>query len=198
MPQKSDMPPERFEELLAWLNSDRELAGRVYEEIRRDLIRIFGWNRCTDPEGMADETFDRAEKKASHLRDTFQGNPKLFFYRVANNLIKEHQKKAKSYVPIEEVELAGNAPPELDEETTDLREECLHDCLRRLSPDKRDLIVTYYAKEKQAKINHRSDIARQLGVSIETLRVRMCRIRHTLEECIERCLDQLKARNETD
>ncbi len=43
----------------------------------------------------------------------------------------------------------------------------------------------------KAKIDHRTEMARQLGVSIETLRVRMCRIRTALEKCIKRCLDEL-------
>jgi len=72
-----------------------------------------------------------------------------------------------------------------------MREECLHSCLLKLSADKRELILNYYAKEKQAKIEHRTEMARQLGTTVETLRVRVYRIRATLEGCIERCLDRM-------
>jgi RNA polymerase sigma factor (sigma-70 family) len=198
MPRNSDFPPERFDDLLAWLNPDRELASSIYLNLRHSLLRIFAWNRCADPEGMTDETFDRVARQVHILRDTFEGNPKLFFYGVANNLIKEYRKKVKSQVSIEAIELAEDPPQELEEETSERRKECLSKCLRKLPKEKRDLILAYYAKEKQAKIIHRAEMARQLGVSIEALRVRMLRIRGTLEECIELCLDESMESNETD
>lgn len=190
MPPTSEFPPERFDDLLAWLNPDRELASSVYLNLRQSLLRIFAWNRCADPEGMTDETFDRVARQVHTLAKTYEGNPKLFFYGVANNLIKEYRKKVKSYVSIEGVELAEDPPQEFEEETSEKRKKCLSKCLRKLPKAQRDLILTYYAKEKQAKIVQRAEMARQLGVSMETLRVRMLRIRNRLEECIELCLDE--------
>jgi RNA polymerase sigma factor (sigma-70 family) len=182
------MPPESFDEILAWLDRDRELAASLYVELRHALVKIFAWNHCADPEGMTDETFDRVAKQVHDLRFTFEGDPKLFFYGVAKNLIREHQRKAKLYVSIDDIDLPNNPPEEDEEESADLRWECLEACLRELPTVKRELILAYYAKEKQAKIDHRSELARQLGVSMENLRVRAHRIRATLEACIERCL----------
>jgi RNA polymerase sigma factor (sigma-70 family) len=191
MPRHSDTQPESFDELLAWLNPNRELAGPIYVELRHSLVKIFGWNHCSDPEGMADETFDRVARKVPELRDAFEGDPKLFFYGVARNLIKEYQKKVKSYISIEDAELPISPPQEVEEESADMREECLQACLRELPSEKRALILDYYANEKQAKIDHRTEMCRRLGVTVETLRVRAHRIRGTLEKCIESCLDQL-------
>lgn len=191
MPRESDIPPEGFDELLAWLNPDREIAGSTYVELRHALVKIFGWNHCADPEGMTDETFDRVAKQVDHLRATFEGDPKRFFYGVARNLIKEYQKKVKSHVSIDGVDLPSDPPPEIEDETFEMREECLQVCLRNIGKEKRDLVLAYYAKEKQAKIDHRTEMARQLGISVETLRVRMCRTRTALEKCIARCLDEL-------
>lgn len=67
-------------------------------------------------------------------------------------------------------------------------EECLQLCLQNLSAENRELILGYYAKEKQAKIDHRSELAQQLGISVQTLRVRVFRVRASLQDCIERCL----------
>jgi hypothetical protein len=50
------------------------------------------------------------------------------------------------------------------------------------------LILDYYAKEKQAKIDHRHELAQRLGISVETLRVRVFRVRASIEECIKNCL----------
>ena len=198
MPRNSDPLPEAFDDLLAWLNPDRELASSIYLNLRHSLPRIFAWNRCADPEGMTDETFDRVARQVHTLRGTYQGNPSLFFYGVAKNLIKEYHKKVKVHVPIETIELAVDPPQEPEEETAERRRECLRKCLRKLPKENRDLIISYYAKEKQAKIIHRAEMARQLGISLEALRVRMLRIRGSLEECIEFCLDGLTASVETD
>lgn len=198
MPSKSNPLPEGFDDLLAWLNPDRELASSTYLNLRHSLRRIFAWNQCADPEGMTDETFDRVARQVHILRDTYEGNPKLFFYGVANNLIKEYRKKVKSHVPIEGIELAEDPPQEAEEETSEKRRECLSKCLRKLPKENRDLILTYYAKEKQAKILHRAKMAQRLGLSMSALRVKMLRIRGTLEECIELCLDDLAASRETD
>jgi RNA polymerase sigma factor (sigma-70 family) len=189
MPSKPEAPPDSFDDLLNWLDPDRERAGQLYEEIRSELIKIFGWGRCVDPEGMTDEVFDRVTRKIVDLRKTYEGNPKLFFFGVANNMIKEYQKTIPSRVSIEDVD-----PPAAPDETTDSEEEsdrmieCLQECLTRVRRDKRELLMAYYAKEKQAKINQRAAMARRLGISIETLRVQMYRIRADLEKCIARCL----------
>jgi DNA-directed RNA polymerase specialized sigma24 family protein len=99
---------------------------------------------------------------------------------------------------MEGIDLAGDPPQEAEEETSERRRECLSRCLRKLPKEKRELILTYYKKEKQAKIIHRAGMARQLGVSIEALRIRMLRIRGNLEECIEQCLDEFAESDETD
>lgn len=198
MRRTSEIPSESFDQILAWLNPDREKAAALYLDLRRSLVKIFAWNRCGDPEGLTDETFDRVARQIDSLMDTFEGNPKLFFYGVARNLIKEDQKKAKSYISIDDVDVPAEAPQLIDDEDDDLREECLRDCLKELTRDKRELILAYYAKEKQPKIEDRARLAQQIGVSIETLRVRMCRIRASLEECIGRRLEHHGRRNETN
>ena len=189
MARDSALPPESFEEILAWLNSDRDVAAAMYLQLRDDLAKIFTMNRCSDPEWLTDETFDRVGKKVVDLRQTYEGDPRLYFYGVARNLIKEDLKKVKTQASLEDIDPRAQ-DTEFKEETADLREECLHTCLEELSADKRDLILNYYAKEKQAKIDHRAELAHRLNTSIETLRVRVHRIRNSLEKCIEQCLDR--------
>jgi RNA polymerase sigma factor (sigma-70 family) len=187
MPRNSDVPPESFNEILAWLNPDRQIAGTIYVQLRHDLAKIFVWNKCADPEGLTDEVMDRVARKVLHLRETFEGDPRLFFYGVAKNLIKESPKKVKTHVSLDDTDLPAISATDIDE-TAEMQEECLNSCLQSLSSEKRALILAYYAKEKQAKIDHRTELAQQLGTSVETLRVRAHRIRATLEECILRCL----------
>lgn len=186
MPRNSAIPPEGFEEILAWLNPDRDLAAEIYLQLRQDLAKHFLWAHCADPEGMTDETFDRVAKKVHKVRETYQGDPRLYFRAVANNLIKENFKKIKTHVSLDDVDPPQQHTIRHSEESL-IIEECLQSCLQRLSEDKRKLILDYYAREKQAKIDWRHELAQRVGISVETLRVRVCRIRASLHECIDSC-----------
>jgi RNA polymerase sigma factor (sigma-70 family) len=186
MARHSVIPPESFEEILAWLDPDREVAATMYVQLRHDLEKIFKWRGCSDPEGLTDEAFDRVAKKITHLRQTFKGNPKSYFLGVAQNLIREDVKKVKTQGSLEGLDPPDNRTTEPDE-AAGILQECFESCLQELSRKKRELILSYYAKEKQAKIDHRSELAKRLDTSVNTLRVRVYRIRQSLEECIERC-----------
>ena len=189
------IPPESFEEILAWLDPDREVAGAMYVQLRHDLAKIFTWNRCSDPEEQTDEVFDRVARRVHELRKTFVGDPRLFFYKVARNIVKEMPKRRKKEESLEDRKVSeAIVTSDTDEETAQMREECLNSCLQELSKEKRELILSYYAGEKHAKIQHRTELAKRLGISVETLRVRAYRIRGELEHCIEQCLDRLGQR----
>lgn len=187
MARNSPIPPEGFENILDWLNPDRELAAAMYVQLRHDLAKMFTWRNCSDPEGLTDEVFDRVAKKVHEVRPIYIGDPRIYFRAVANNLIKENLKKTKNQIPLEVVEQTKQHETEINDETIAI-EDCLQLCLQDLSTEKRELILAYYAKEKQAKIDHRSELAQQLGISVETLRVKVYRIRASLEGCIQRCL----------
>ena len=188
MPRDSPVPPESFEEILAWLNPDREVAAAMYVQLRHDLAKIFTFRGCADPEGLTDEVFDRVAKKVEEVRPTYVGDPRLYFRAVANNLVKEDLKRARIQVSLQEPELPEPTVSGSEEDDAEDIEECLRSCLQKLSAENRKLIVDYYAKEKQAKIDHRSELAQQLGISVETLRVKVYRLRVSLQGCIERCL----------
>lgn len=190
MARDSAIPPEGFEEILVWLDPDRERAGEMYVQLRHDLTKLFFWRGCSDPEGMTDEVFDRVEKKVAGVRPTYEGDPRLYFRAVANNLIKENLKKIKNQVPLDHVDLSTQETTESeDEDEAIAKEECLQACLQELDRDKRELIRAYYAEQKQAKIDQRSKLAQDFGISLAALRVRVFRIRESLEKCIERCLE---------
>lgn len=61
-----------FEQLLAWLDEDRELAGKKYEEIRFRLINLFIARGCRISEELADKTIDRVARK---VKDRTSFNP---------------------------------------------------------------------------------------------------------------------------
>jgi RNA polymerase sigma factor (sigma-70 family) len=190
MARDSSIPPESFDEILAWLNPDRDVAGAMYVQLRHDLAKIFSWNCCPDPEGLTDEAIDRVSRKVHELRKTYEGDPRLFFYGVARNLLKESPKKNRIQVSLDETDPSLNRPERVIEERITMREECLQSCLEELGSERQELILAYYAKDKQAKIDYRTELAGQLGISVQSLRVRVHRIRGSLVNCIERCLNR--------
>ena len=78
-----DLTQENFDQLLAWLDPNREQAGRRYEDIRRKLVKIFVSRGCIIAEELADETINRVAMKVHEIVDTYTGDPALYFYGVA-------------------------------------------------------------------------------------------------------------------
>jgi len=172
---------EVFEALLRWLAPDRDEAGKRYEIIRQRLIRIFACRGCAEPDILADETINRVAQKVGELAATYQGDPALYFYGVANKIHLEQLKKPKP--PVTEWQ-----EPHEDEYEAEF--ECLERCMDKLTMNSRDLVLKYYDHEKDAKIEQRRLLAETLNIGLNALRIRAHRIRITLYQCITGCLDQ--------
>jgi DNA-directed RNA polymerase specialized sigma24 family protein len=173
-----DLTPEAFEQLLFWLNPNREQAGRKYEEIRRKLIKIFTCRGCICPEELADETMNRVTRKVPEIIGNYVGDPSLYFYGVAHNVHLEYVRKKPNLLP----------PPAPDPpEETERDYECLDQCMERLTSKSRELVLEYYQSEKRAKIDRRKELASRLGIAVNALRIRAHRIRSNLQECVFEC-----------
>jgi len=186
---------EQFDRLLAWLDQDREQAGLVYEKIRRRLITIFAARDCSVPEELADETIDRVSRRVADIANDYSGDKALYFFGVANNVHHEHLKRPSS--PEREEELSYRErelsdPYSYFEPDPELVHHCLEHCLGRFPVDERAMVLRYYSLEKQAKIGLRKQMADELGVSINTLRLRVLRMKEKLQPCVERCMDRTK------
>lgn len=180
---------EHFDSLLSWLDADREQAGTKYEQLRRSLIMIFTWRSLPDAEDLADETINRVTLRVQELAPKYSGDPSLYFYGVAKKLIQESLRKQRQQLPIaDQLNLIAPPEPEQDDKS-EKRQDCLERCLRELSAANRELFLSYYSEVKTAKVDHRREIATQLNVEPNTLRVRMYRIRSALEKCIVDCME---------
>lgn len=176
---KWDLNQEAFSQLLAWLNSNSEQAAKKYEEIRRQLIKIFTCRGCTCPEDLADETVNRVAKKVPEIAPTYVGDCSLFFYGVARNVHLEYVRKRPVPEPPPALEICSESDREY---------ECLELCMERLSSANRNLILQYYQEEKQAKIDHRRELARRIGIAPNALRIQIHRIKTGLQQCVNECL----------
>lgn len=175
---KKEFTQEAFDQLLAWLNSDREQAGKKYEEIRKRLITIFTCRGCLIPEDLTDETIDRVVMKIPELAGSYVGDPALYFYGVAKYVFHEYIRKIPTSVP----------PPVLHP-TVEVEQEysCLEQCVQQLNFKTRSLILDYYSDEG-GKIDHRKQLAGKLGMELNALRIQACRIRAVLFQCVQECL----------
>jgi hypothetical protein len=68
--------------------------------------------------------------------------------------------------------------------------DCLERCLGTLRPEDHELILDYYRGEQRAKIERRSKLAASIGVTMNALSIRVCRIRGKLETCVGICAGQ--------
>ncbi len=183
MKRNWELTGEAFDKFLSWLHPDREEAGKKYEDIRRHLIIILNCRGCDAAEELADETINRVIRRAQQMADTYRGEPAPYFITVANNLFLEYRTK---------LQITSELPadfPEPDPDPDDDREyDCLDQCMEELRPANRDLVLRYYSEDKQAKIDHRKQLADEMGIGVNALRIRAHRIRLTLQECLDKCL----------
>jgi DNA-directed RNA polymerase specialized sigma24 family protein len=170
---------DAFDTLLSWLDPNREVAGQKYEAIRQRLVKIFSCRGCAEPEDLADETINRVTSKLPAIEADFVGDPSRYFYGVANKVHLEYRRPK----PAPEIE-----PPPPYDENIEREFECLESCMKKLTTEKRQLVIEYYQDERQAKIDHRKALAAKLGIAINALRIRAFRIRASLQECVTNCM----------
>lgn len=175
-----DMSPESFEALLCWLDPDREKAGIKYEQIRTGLISFFTGRGHCEAEDLADETINRVISRLNVVRDQVVGERSRYFYGVARKVQLEYLRRKIPHAP--------------DESTTDstqveLEYRCLEECIAKLSPENRKLVLRYYEADGREKIEKRKILADELGIAPNALRIRAYRIRAALLKCLEQCVE---------
>lgn len=186
---RNSLADPSFDDLLAWLHSDRDMAGQQYETIRAGLIRIFVAKGFSDAEDLADDTITRVTKKVREIRDGYVGQPARYFHGVARNVIWERYRLKE--IATETIEVVRS---QISNQTA--LHECLQRCLNFLSPEKGELIMDYYAYDGHDKIEQRKGLATELGISEGALRNRAHQIRNKLEKCVRECTEGLEKGNE--
>lgn len=174
---------ESFEELLTWLGPTRDEGGQKYETIRTRLIRIFIKKGFSDPEDLADTTINRVITKLPEIRKSYVGDPSHYFCGVARLVYLESFRRREIVTD----SLAANPATE---SKFDHAHDCLRHCLSLLSDEQQNLVLDYYLDEKRAKIDLHRQLATELGLSANALRLRAHRIRSNLEKCVLQCVGE--------
>ncbi len=186
--QDRELTEVSFNLFLSWLDPDRDLAGKKYEDMRRRLLVVFDGRGCLRSEELVDETFKRFIRRLPAMVESFTGDPIPYLLVTAHHLHLEYIEK--QFLPLPEnisETLATDDDASMEAETLD---GCLERCLERLEPTDRALMLDYYRREKQAKIDFRKELARHLGLSVNALRIKIHHLRITLRACMDECLER--------
>lgn len=186
------MSQDGLDRLLAALDADRDRAGRKYQDLRLRVERFFWCRGAADYEDLVDETFDRVMRRMAEGEEIRASDPALYFYGVARNVLRERwaaeagPRRARPLTPPRDL---LNDPNQLDADAqvAERRLACLDRCLETLPPETRSLLLRYYQDAKAAKSQTRQELAREQGIALNALRIRLHRIRQRLEPCLRRC-----------
>ena len=191
--------PDTFDKLLAWLDPDREVAGEKYEKIRQKLIKLFKWRNCTPEEEYADITINRVTRRIYENAPVNVSNPYLYFHGTALNVIREFWRgqlkhKQEDFESLDPLESAAENPQQkieekLEQQNAQNRYACMQECLRALPTETRRFIVEYHHGESKKDV--RKEMAERLKVPLNVLRIRACRVRDSLQKCVEKCVKRM-------
>ncbi|MBK9165811.1 MAG: hypothetical protein IPM21_18255 [Acidobacteria bacterium] len=182
---------EGFDALLGTLDTDRDRAADIYLRLRERIERFFEWRNCEDTQELADIVFDRTAKKivdGEKLKSI-----EAYCISVAKFVLLEDRRKASRREELEEnSSTISGGPNEADlipDGQAALRHQCLERCLGELAVDDRVLLVGYFDTDQQTMISKRQRLAASLGVTLNSLRIRVCRLKSKVGTCTKKCCE---------
>ena len=189
-PRKKGLTQTALNTLLARLGSDKDIAAQKYELLRRKLIAFFEWQGSRDPGADADETFDRVARKLCEGEDIVDIST---YTRGVAGMIKLERIKAEKKTQRAVTEMVQlQAVSTDDSDYAELLSRCLEQCLDELPDAERKLILKYYSAPGADRIALRSDLAEEMQISINTLRIRTHKIKRRLQICMQRCVERVE------
>jgi len=187
----SALTASSFQMLLERLDRDPSVAAEKYEDLRIKIVHLLCWRGCLEShaDDLADTTLDRIAGKlaAGELVE----NVNAFAAGVARFVWLEHSRKNKADAVGDDL---PETPVEADIESLDgdePRMRCMRRCFAaKFDDDDQRLVLGYYDTDAGEKTkNARKRLAESLGLSLNALKVRACRLRIRLESCINDCVN---------
>ncbi len=184
-----------FQRLLTWLDEGENSDGQIYLTMRQRLVAYFDRKNCLTPDDLADETLNRVARRLEEAGNIESDTPAKYCYIVARFVFMEHLRGTqKEEVPLDDIlrrRTDNNFALSESIDERKVKEEilnCLEHCTGKLESASRDVIIRYYFGEARVKIENRRALAESLGVTMNALSIRACRIRDKLETCVEKCI----------
>jgi len=175
-----------FRRLLDWLDEGTDSHGTKYLEMRRRLAAYFGRKNCISADDLADETLTRVARRLEE-EGSIPDPPARYCYVVAKFILMEYRRRASCTQMGFDDRRSGAQQYEAhpDWESRQKLLDRLDQCLAKLDRDHRALILEYYCGEAREKIERRRALAERLGLTMNALSIRACRIRERLEACVK-------------
>lgn len=181
----SSLTATSFQILLDRLDNDPE----KYEELRVKIAHLLRWRGCAEShaDDLADVTLDRVATKLAAGEQV--DNVHAFAAAVARFIWLEHSRKNKADAVGDDLPEVA-VEPAIDIDDPDTRMRCLRRCVAtKFSDEDRILVVNYYDTDADEKAKTaRRRLAESLGLTLNVLKVRACRLRMRLEKCINDCV----------
>jgi len=166
-----------------------ERRGQCYETVRWRLTRLFLWKGCPEDEAdvLADRTFDRVmsvlDRAGEGFDQSYEGDPLRYVLGVARHVFQEWLRRAPA--PLGALAVGDEA----DAVEQERAHHCLDQCIERVvTGAERTLILGYYEGERRGKSSWRKNLAERHGISVNALRIQVCRIRGKLRQCVLDCM----------
>lgn len=181
-----------FEQFLLTLDQNQEQAAEKYVSLRSRLEKFFEWRDCENTEELTDIVFDRVMQKITEGEKI--ENAEAFCVSVAKFVLLENRRKV-----LRDKELDDNAressfdvnnSSEIDE-LRDKQFKCLDECLAKFPDDKRKLIIEYFDTDEKTLIPTRQRLAEKVGINLNSLRIRVSRLKTKLENCTRECCEKV-------
>jgi len=193
--QKKDweLTQHAFHRLLNWFDEGVDSGGQKYLEMRFKLTRYFDRKHCFAPDELADETLNRVARRLVEEGAITDTTPAKYCYTLAKYVFLERlREEGREQLKLSELLASARSSESTavseEREKKELRLSCLERCTKKLDPDLRELIFQYYSGEQRVKIENRRALAARLGISMNALSIRACRIRERLEACVRECM----------
>jgi len=180
-----------FHRLLAWLDEGADSHGERYLDIRDRLVHYFARRGSPAPDDLADETLNRVARRLEENGSIDDIEPARYCYVVAKFVLLESSRRPVAQPARGREGDFAIPPPMLTQQTVEDRERvfaCLGRCLDAETTFERELILGYYRTESGNASAQRKQLAERLGLTVNSLAIRACRIRSRLEGCVRTCL----------
>jgi len=191
-PKDWTLTASAFNRLLNWLDESDTTSGQSYIALRRRLVAYFDRKDCPTAEDLADETLNRVARRLEEEGAIQTESAAKYCYITARFVFMESFRERKKHALVEDAGLREKSKS-FDEDheriAHEKRLQCLDRCTQKLTVADRDLILRYYVGSQQVKIENRRAMANQLGITINALTIRACRIRERLAACVRQCVN---------
>ena len=179
-----------FEQFLDTLDRNREQAGVKYLALRERLENFFGWRDCENAEELTDTVFDRVAQKivdGEEIRNT-----EAYCVSAAKFVLMENRRAVLQNKELDEnsPEIASNPHrrfSDSEDESKDKQLKCLDKCLKKFPEDKQKILMEYFNTDEKTMIDIRKRLAKKMGINLNSLRIRISRLKSKLEKCTKEC-----------